>query len=90
MVKRAAAMADLELGTIRTGAATAIVAARDEILVAGRCFVDWQRFTWSFGSMTSIAAFPAVSSLFVLPTDPTLLAAVEMDDTGTIRIAEQV
>ncbi|MCK8161406.1 C4-dicarboxylate ABC transporter, partial [Erwinia amylovora] len=28
--------------------------------------------------------------LFVLPTYPTLLAAVEMDDTGSTRIGRQV
>ncbi|STU79518.1 C4-dicarboxylate transporter DcuA [Klebsiella pneumoniae] len=31
--------------------------------------------------LTAIASFAAVSALFVLPTYPTLLAAVEMDDT---------
>ena len=40
--------------------------------------------------LTAIAAFPAVSALFVLPTYPTLLAAVEMDDTGSTRIAKAV
>ncbi|NHT18414.1 anaerobic C4-dicarboxylate transporter family protein, partial [Cellulomonas sp. IC4_254] len=38
----------------------------------------------------AVAAFPAVSALFVLPTYPTLLAAVEMDDTGTTRIGRYV
>ncbi|RMI14232.1 anaerobic C4-dicarboxylate transporter [Cellulomonas triticagri] len=38
----------------------------------------------------AVAAFPAVSALFVLPTYPTLLAAVEMDDTGTTRIGKYV
>lgn len=33
-----------------------------------------------------IASFAAVSALFVLPTYPTLLGAVQMDDTGTTRI----
>ncbi|MEO5651980.1 MAG: anaerobic C4-dicarboxylate transporter [Marmoricola sp.] len=37
-----------------------------------------------------VAAFPAVSALFVLPTYPTLLAAVEMDDTGTTQIGKYV
>lgn len=37
-----------------------------------------------------MAAFPAVSALFVLPTYPTLLAAVEMDDTGSTRIGKYV
>lgn len=40
--------------------------------------------------LTAIAAFPAVSALFVLPTYPTLLAAVEMDDTGSTRIGKAV
>ena len=40
--------------------------------------------------VTAVAAFPAVSALFILPTYPTLLAAVEMDDTGTTRIGKAV
>ncbi|QPK82365.1 anaerobic C4-dicarboxylate transporter [Corynebacterium qintianiae] len=40
--------------------------------------------------LTAIAAFPAVSALFVLPTYPTVLAAVEMDDTGSTRIGKYV
>ncbi|GAA6526384.1 anaerobic C4-dicarboxylate transporter [Intrasporangium sp. DVR] len=40
--------------------------------------------------LTVVAAFPAVSALFVLPTYPTLLAAVEMDDTGSTRIGKYV
>lgn len=40
--------------------------------------------------LTAIAAFPAVSALFVLPTYPTLLAAVEMDDTGSTCIGKYV
>ncbi|WPF67196.1 MULTISPECIES: anaerobic C4-dicarboxylate transporter [unclassified Corynebacterium] len=40
--------------------------------------------------LTAVAAFPAVSALFVLPTYPTLLAAVEMDDTGSTRIGKAV
>ncbi|MGP5556621.1 anaerobic C4-dicarboxylate transporter [Corynebacterium flavescens] len=40
--------------------------------------------------LTAIAAFPAVAALFVLPTYPTLLAAVEMDDTGSTRIGKAV
>ncbi|MGB5919561.1 anaerobic C4-dicarboxylate transporter [Arcobacter sp.] len=39
---------------------------------------------------TAIASFAAVSALFVLPTYPTLLAAVEMDDTGSTRIGKLV
>jgi anaerobic C4-dicarboxylate transporter DcuA len=37
-----------------------------------------------------VASFVAVSALFVLPTYPTLLAAVEMDDTGSTRIGKFV
>ena len=40
--------------------------------------------------MAAVAAFPAVSALFVLPTYPTLLAAVEIDDTGTTQIGKYV
>src|SRR5699024_9220610 len=40
--------------------------------------------------LAAIAAFPAVSALFVLPTYPTLLAAVEMDDTGATTIGKFV
>ena len=40
--------------------------------------------------VTAVAAFPAVSALFILPTYPTLLAAVEMDDTGTTKIGKAV
>lgn len=39
---------------------------------------------------TAVASFAAVSALFVLPTYPTLLAAVEMDDTGSTRIGKFV
>lgn len=42
------------------------------------------------GPLGAIAAFPAVSALFILPTYPTLLAAVEMDDTGSTRIGKFV
>ena len=37
-----------------------------------------------------VASFAAVSALFILPTYPTLLAAVEMDDTGSTRIGKYV
>ncbi|WP_370454779.1 anaerobic C4-dicarboxylate transporter [uncultured Parasutterella sp.] len=37
-----------------------------------------------------VACFAAVSALFVLPTYPTLLGAVQMDDTGTTRIGKWV
>lgn len=40
--------------------------------------------------LTAIASFAAVSALFVLPTYPTLLAAVEMDDTGSTRVGKFV
>lgn len=40
--------------------------------------------------LTAVASFAAVSALFVLPTYPTLLAAVEMDDTGSTRIGQWV
>lgn len=40
--------------------------------------------------LTAIASFSAVSALFILPTYPTLLAAVEMDDTGSTRIGKYV
>jgi anaerobic C4-dicarboxylate transporter DcuA len=38
----------------------------------------------------AIAAFPAVNALFVLPTYPTLLAAMEFDDTGSTRIGKHL
>ncbi|MDO4878119.1 MAG: anaerobic C4-dicarboxylate transporter [Neisseria sp.] len=37
-----------------------------------------------------VASFAAVSALFVLPTYPTLLGAVQMDDTGSTRIGRYV
>lgn len=37
-----------------------------------------------------IASFSAVSALFVLPTYPTLLGAVQMDDTGSTRIGKYI
>ncbi len=40
--------------------------------------------------VTVVASFAAVSALFILPTYPTLLAAVEMDDTGSTRIGKYV
>lgn len=46
--------------------------------------------TLGVGPLGAIAAFPAVSALFVLPTYPTLLAAVEMDDTGSTRVGNAV
>jgi anaerobic C4-dicarboxylate transporter DcuA len=40
--------------------------------------------------IAAIASFAAVSALFVLPTYPTLLAAVEMDETGSTRIGHYI
>lgn len=40
--------------------------------------------------LIAIASFSAVSGLFVLPTYPTLVAAVQMDDTRTTRIGRFV
>jgi anaerobic C4-dicarboxylate transporter DcuA len=40
--------------------------------------------------LAAVASFAAVSALFVLPTYPTLLAAVEFDDTGSTRIGKYV
>ena len=37
-----------------------------------------------------LASFADVSDLFVLQTYPTLLGAVQMDDTGTTRIGKYV
>ncbi|MDN5558984.1 MAG: anaerobic C4-dicarboxylate transporter [Ruaniaceae bacterium] len=41
-------------------------------------------------STTMVAAFPAVTGLYLLPTYPTTVAAIEMDDTGTTRIGKYV
>jgi anaerobic C4-dicarboxylate transporter DcuA len=40
--------------------------------------------------VAAVAAFASVSALFVLPTYPSLLAAVEFDDTGSTRIGKYV
>ncbi len=40
--------------------------------------------------VAAVAAFSAVSALFVLPTYPTLIAAVEFDDTGSTRVGKYV
>lgn len=40
--------------------------------------------------LAAVGAFAAVSALFVLPTYPTLIAAVEFDDTGSTRIGKYV
>lgn len=47
-------------------------------------------FTLGLSPISIIGSFAAVSALFVLPTYPTLLAAVEMDDTGTTRIGKYI
>ena len=47
-------------------------------------------FALGVSPIAAIASFAAVSALFVLPTYPTLLAAVEMDDTGSPRIGKFV
>jgi anaerobic C4-dicarboxylate transporter DcuA len=46
--------------------------------------------TMGISPVSAVASFAAVSSLFVLPTYPTLLAAVEFDDTGSTRIGKYV
>ena len=46
--------------------------------------------TRSSSAKSAVVAFAAVSALFVLPTYPTLLAAVQLDDTGTTRIGKYV
>jgi anaerobic C4-dicarboxylate transporter DcuA len=40
--------------------------------------------------VAAVAAFAAVSALFVLPTYPSLIAAVEFDDTGSTRVGKYV
>ena len=47
-------------------------------------------FALGVSPVAAIAAFGAVSALFVLPTYPSLLAAVEFDDTGSTRIGKYV
>ena len=37
-----------------------------------------------------VGCFAATSALFLLPTYPTVVAAVEMDDTGTTRIGKYI
>ncbi|MFI2102736.1 anaerobic C4-dicarboxylate transporter [Isoptericola sp. NPDC019693] len=39
---------------------------------------------------TMVASFPAVTGLFLLPTYTTVVAAIELDDTGTTRIGKYV
>ncbi|MDR0284843.1 MAG: anaerobic C4-dicarboxylate transporter [Propionibacteriaceae bacterium] len=47
-------------------------------------------FAASMSPVAIVGSFAAVSGLFVLPTYPTLLAAVQMDDTGSTRIGKYV
>jgi anaerobic C4-dicarboxylate transporter DcuA len=47
-------------------------------------------FAASMSPVAIVGSFAAVSGLFVLPTYPTLLAAVQMDYTGTTRIGKYV
>jgi anaerobic C4-dicarboxylate transporter DcuA len=42
------------------------------------------------GATTLLASFPAVTGLFLLPTYTTVVAAIELDDTGTTRIGKYV
>jgi anaerobic C4-dicarboxylate transporter DcuA len=37
-----------------------------------------------------VASFPAVTGLYVLPTYPTTVAAIELDDTGSTRVGKYV
>ena len=37
-----------------------------------------------------VACFPATSALFILPNYPTLLAAVELDDTGSTQLGHRI
>jgi aspartate ammonia-lyase len=54
MVKRAAAMANRKMGTIRAGAGDAIVAACDEILIGGRCLDQFPVDVFQGGAGTSV------------------------------------
>lgn len=47
-------------------------------------------FALGLSPVSIVAAFAAVSALFVLPTYPTLIAAVAMDDTGSTKIGKYV
>lgn len=47
-------------------------------------------FAASMSPVAIIGSFAAVSGLFVLPTYPTLLAAVQMDDTGSTQIGKYI
>lgn len=67
--------------------AKAIYPAAFAVLAAG---VAAGEMTSSGAAVALIGSFAAVSALFILPTYPTLLAAVEMDDTGSTRIGKFV
>lgn len=54
MVKRAAAMANRSMGTIRASAGDAIVAACDEILIGGRCLDQFPVDVFQGGAGTSV------------------------------------
>ena len=47
-------------------------------------------FAAGMSPVAIVGSFAAVSGLFVLPTYPTLLAAVQLDDTGSTRIGKYV
>lgn len=67
--------------------AKAIYPAAFAVLAAG---VAAGQMTSAGAAVALIGSFAAVSALFILPTYPTLLAAVEMDDTGSTRIGKLV
>ena len=39
---------------------------------------------------TVVACFPATSALFILPNYPTLIAAVDLDDTGSTKLGHRI
>ena len=47
-------------------------------------------FALGMAPVSMVASFAAVSALFILPTYPTLIAAVAMDDTGSTKIGKYV
>lgn len=47
-------------------------------------------FAIGVSPLAAVAAFPAVAGMFVLPTGGVMLAAVNMDDTGTTKIGKFV
>lgn len=47
-------------------------------------------FALGMSPVAIVASFAAVSALFILPTYPTLIAAVSMDDTGTTKIGKYI